>query len=300
MEGAAGRLCGGVELGGTKVVCVAGTGPDRILDSRRAPTTTPDQTLGWAVAQLQAFERLHGPLAAIGISSFGPVDLRTKGPTPGRLLNTPKPGWAGADVAEPFRRAFGLPLAIASDVEGAAIAEGIAGAARDVDVFVYVTVGTGIGAGVIAGGAPVRGLLHPEIGHIPVPRHPEDAYAGNCLFHGDCLEGLACGPAMAERWGWPAEKLEGELRDRAMDLEAFYVATGLRVLTYAFSPERIVVGGGVGLAPGLLPRLRTHLVSALADYPGLPEHARGDFIVPAGLGELAGAAGALALAERAS
>lgn len=296
------RLYGGVELGGTKVVCVVGTGPDRIVDAQRAPTTSPEQTLGWAVAQLGAFERLHGPLAAIGIASFGPVDLR-KGPGgagAGRLLNTPKPGWAGTDVAEPFRRAFGLPLAVASDVEGAAMGEGISGAARDVDAFVYVTVGTGVGAGAMVDGAPVRGILHPEIGHIPVPRHPEDTYEGSCPFHGDCLEGLACGPAMAERWGRPAEKLEGELRDRAMDLEAFYVATGLRVLTYAYAPERIVIGGGVGLATGLLPRLRTHLVSALLDYPGLPEHARGDYVVPAGLGELAGAAGALALAERAS
>jgi fructokinase len=294
------RLYGGVELGGTKVVCVVGYGPDRIVESERALTTSPEQTLGWAVAQLRAFERLHGPLAAIGIASFGPVDLRTKGLATGRLLNTPKPGWAGADVAEPFRQAFGLPLAIASDVEGAAMGEGIAGAAADVDAFVYLTVGTGVGAGVMVDGAPVRGLLHPEIGHIPVPRHPEDIYEGSCPFHGDCLEGLACGPALAERWGQPAEKLQGELRDRAMDLEAFYVATGLRVLTYAFSPERIVIGGGVGLAPGLLPRLRTHLVSVLAGYPGLPEHARGDYVVPAGLGGLAGAAGALALAERTS
>jgi fructokinase len=297
VAGAGEALFGGVELGGTKVICVVGSGPGRILDVRRGATTSPEQTLGWAVAQLQAYERLHGSLTAIGIASFGPIDLRTKTDAAGRILNTPKPNWANVDVVAPFRQAFDVSIGIASDVEGAALAEGVAGAARDVGTFVYLTVGTGVGAGVMADGAFVRGLLHAEMGHVAVPRQPGDAYEGGCPFHGDCLEGLASGPAIAARWGQPADKLSNARREEAMELEATYLAAGLRAVVYAFSPERIVIGGGVGLAPGLIPRLRVRLGSELAGYPGLPEHARPDFVVAAGLGDRAGPAGALALAQ---
>jgi fructokinase len=298
--GAGERLFGGVELGGTKVICGVGSGPDRILDVQRAATTNPEQTLGWAVAQLRAYERVHGPLEAIGIASFGPIDLRTRADAVGRILNTPKPGWAGVDVVAPFRQAFDVAIGVASDVEGAALAESIAGAARDVDTFTYLTVGTGIGAGVMVNRALMRGLLHAEMGHVAVPRQPGDAYEGGCPFHGDCLEGLASGPAIAARWGQPADKLSDARREEAMELEAAYLVAGLRAVVYAFSPERIVIGGGVGLAPGLVPRLRDRLASELAGYPGLPEHARADFVVVAGLGDRAGPAGALVLAQRAS
>lgn len=300
VAGATEPLFGGVELGGTKVVCAVGAGPDRIVGVERAPTTNPEETLGWAVAQLRAFERLHGSLAAIGIASFGPIDLRKKTHVAGRMLNTPKPNWADVDVVAPFRQAFDVPIGIASDVEGAALAEGVAGAARDVSTFVYLTVGTGVGVGVMADGALMRGLLHAEMGHVAVPRQPGDAYEGGCPFHGDCLEGLASGPAIAARWGQPADKLTGDRREKAFDLEAAYLAAGLRAIVYAFSPERVVIGGGIGLAPGLVARLRDRLGSELAGYPGLPEYARPDFVVPAGLGDLAGPAGALALAQAAS
>ena len=300
LGGTSEHLFGGVELGGTKVICVVGSGPDRILDVQRGATTSPEQTLGWAVAQLQAYERLHGSLTAIGIASFGPIDLRTKTDTAGRILNTPKPNWANVDVVAPFRQAFDVSIGVASDVEGAALAEGVAGAARDVGTFVYLTVGTGVGAGVMVDGAFMRGLLHAEMGHVAVPRQPGDAYEGGCPFHGDCLEGLASGPAIAARWGQSADKLTDARREEAMELEAAYLAAGLRAIVYAFSPERIVIGGGVGLAPGLIPRLRDRLGSELAGYPGLPEYARPDFVVAAGLGDRAGPAGALALAQGAS
>jgi fructokinase len=291
-------LYGGVELGGTKVVCVMGSGPGHIIEAERAPTTNPEHTLGWAVDRLRAYEHRHGSMTGIGVASFGPLDLRTPGT--GRILSTPKPGWANVDVAAPFREAFGLPIGIASDVEGAALAEAAAGAATDIRSLVYLTVGTGIGGGVVLQGALVRGLLHPEIGHVVVRRQPGDTYEGGCPFHRDCLEGLASGPAIAARWGQPADKLTPDFRAKALDLEAGYLAAGLRSIVYAFSPERIVVGGGVGLAPGLLPRLRARLAEELDGYPGLPEYARPDFVVAAGLGDLAGPAGALVLAEGAA
>ncbi|MGH2689210.1 MAG: ROK family protein, partial [Actinomycetota bacterium] len=272
------RLLGGVELGGTKVVCAYGRGPHDVELVERAPTTGPEQTLGWAVAQLRSFEHALGPMAAIGIASFGPLDLRPGNGPVGRILRTPKPAWSDADIVAPFREAFGVPVAVASDVEGAALAEAAVGAGRGLRSFAYVTVGTGIGVGVMAGGALVRGLLHPELGHIAVPRQPDDDYEGSCPYHGDCWEGLASGPAMAARWGAPAHALAGGLRDRAMELEAAYLAAGFRAIAYAYLPERIVVGGGVGLAPGLLPAVAERLVAELRGYPGVPELQQPGFV----------------------
>jgi fructokinase len=291
-------MFGGVELGGTKVIVAVGSDPRHVLDVERAPTTTPDETMSWVVDRLRAGEREHGPLAAIGVASFGPVDLRP-GPTHGQLLNTPKLAWIGASVVEPIRAAFDLPVGLGSDVEGAALAEGATGAARGLRHFVYVTVGTGVGMGVVVGGELVRGMLHPELGHVAVRRQIGDAFEGTCPFHGDCLEGMASGPAMAARWGQPAETLEGARRQKAMAMEAAYLAGGLSTAVYAYAPERIVMGGGVGLTPGLLPRVRRALQSQLAGYPGLPELDSAKLVVTAGLRGLAGPVGALAFAARA-
>lgn len=292
-------LYGGIELGGTKVICCVGRSPSEIVDSDRAPTSTPDQTLKWAVGRLRAYEQQHGRLDAIGVAAFGPIDLRRKSPTYGRLLRTPKPQWSGAPVLDPIRRAFDVPVGLASDVEGAAMAEGLIGAAKGVEIFVYLTVGTGIGAGVISHGRPLRGVVHPEVGHVAVPRQPGDDFPGGCPFHGDCLEGMASGPALAGRWGRPAEELTGALRHKAMAMEAGYLATGLRSIALSFAPQRIVVGGGVGLTPGLLPRVRKVLTAELAGYPGVPEFERPGFLRAARLGGMAGPAGALALAQAA-
>lgn len=291
-------LYGGVELGGTKVICVAGPGPQKIL-FRRAATSGPRETLTWVVEALRDLEKELGAVGAIGVAAFGPIDLREDRPGYGTLLNTPKPNWSGVNVLSPLAGAFDVPIGIASDVEAAALAEGMHGAAIGSDHFVYVTVGTGIGAGVISGGEPRRGLLHPEVGHIAVPRQSGDGFAGACPFHGDCWEGMASGPAMRARWGKPAEELTGSVRREAFELEAAYLAEGLRSITLSFAPERIVVGGGVGLTPGLIPLVRERLAGKLAGYPGIDELVNEEFVVAAQLGGMAGPAGALILARRA-
>ncbi len=280
-------------------MCVVGHSAGEIVNSDRTPTSTPDQTMKWAIGRLRAFEEEHGRLCAIGIAAFGPIDLRPSAATYGRMLSTPKPHWSDASVVDSVRRAFNLPIAIASDVEGAALAEGLTGAAVGTDPFVYLTVGTGIGAGVVSKGEPLRGLVHPEIGHIAIPRQAGDSFPGGCPFHGDCLEGMASGPAIAERWGRPAEQLTGALREKAMALEAAYLAAGLRTIIFSFAPQRIVIGGGVGLTPGLLPRIRNALKASLGNYPGIDQFIRPDFLKSAKLGGMAGPAGALALAQRA-
>lgn len=291
-------ILAGVEAGGTKFVCVVGDADGRVLAEERVPTRGPRETLAEAVAALGRATARTGPPAAVGVAAFGPLDLRP-GPRHGHLLATPKPGWSGTDLAGPFRDAFGVPVAIDTDVNGAALAEGRDGAAAGLGTYAYVTVGTGVGVGVVAGGRTLRGLVHPEAGHVAVPRVPGDDFPGVCPFHGDCLEGMASGPALAARWGAPAERLEGPLLDRAVDLEAAYIASGIAVLVYAVAPERVVLGGGVANLPGLLPRVRAHLAHALAGYPGLPEHADDAFVQPAALGGMAGPRGALILAGNA-
>jgi fructokinase len=293
-------MLGGIELGGTKVICVVGDGPEGVVALDRHPTTTPAATLGWAVDRLRAMADEHGPLAAVGVAAFGPIDLRPDAPTYGRLLDTPKREWVGADVLGPVREAFaGVPVTVGSDVDGAALAEGLGGAARGLSDFVYVTIGTGIGMGVVVDGTLVHGILHPEMGHVTVPRRPGDGYEGACFAHGDCLEGMASGTAMTARWGCRPEELTGERREAALDLEAAYLAAGLRNAVYAFAPERIVLGGGVAHMSGLVERVRRALGDALGGYPGLPEYGREDFVVTAGLGDMAGPAGALMFAAQA-
>lgn len=291
-------ILGGVEAGGTKFVCLIGDDEGRVLDERRFPTRGPRETLAEAVAALREMSDGAGALAAIGVGAFGPLDLRP-GEGHGRLLSTPKPGWSGADITGPLRAAFGVPVAIDTDVTAAALAEGRWGAARGLGTFAYMTVGTGIGVGVVAEGRPLHGLVHPEAGHVAVARVPGDDFPGVCPFHGDCLEGMASGPAVARRWGTPAQELEGPALARAVDLEAAYLASGIRTIVYALAPERVLLGGGVSGLPGLIPRVRAHLATALGGYPGLPEHSEDAFVQAAGLGGMAGPRGALAVAESA-
>lgn len=292
-------ILGAVEAGGTKFASVVGDERGRVLALERVPTTSPDATLGRAVAALRRAAADSGPLAAVGIAAFGPVDLRP-GDAFGRLLRTPKPGWSGVDLVAPFREGLGVPVALDTDVAGAARAEGLWGAARGLTSFAYMTVGTGIGVAVVAGGRPLRGLVHPEAGHVHVPRVAGDDFPGICPFHGDCLEGMASGPAVAARWGAPAERLTGARRARAIEVEAAYLAAGLRALVYVAAPERIIIGGGVGGMRGLLPRVRAHLRAALGGYPGLAEHDDDGFVRRAALGSMAGPRGALALAAQAA
>ncbi|MGH3822489.1 MAG: ROK family protein [Pseudonocardiaceae bacterium] len=290
---------GAVEVGGTKVLCLVGSGPDDIVSQARIPTGEPAETLEAVCAFVQQEVSSGGPLVAIGIASFGPLELRRSHPRYGFITTTPKPGWSNIDVIGPVRRALGVPVGFDTDVNGAALGEGRWGAARGLDTFVYMTVGTGIGAGAVVEGRIIHGLGHPEMGHLSVPRQPGDDFAGRCPFHGDCLEGMASGAALAARWGGPAERLESDQLRAATELEAAYLAAGLRNIVYALAPQRIVIGGGVAGLPELFPLLRAHLVAALASYPGLPEHAADDFVVPATLGSLAGPLGAFVLADRA-
>lgn len=287
------RAYGAIEAGGTKFNCLVGTGPDDVRAETVFPTGEPGPTLDQAIR----FFRDQQPVAALGIACFGPVELRTGHEQWGHITSTPKPGWSGIDVAGPLAAALDVPAAFDTDVNGAALGEGRWGAAARQGSFVYVTVGTGIGAGALVAGRLVHGLVHPEVGHLSVPRQAGDDFAGRCPYHGDCLEGMASGPALEDRFGIPARDLAGADLARAVELEAGYLAAGLRNVVYALAPERIVVGGGVAKLPGLLPAVGERLRADLAGYPGLPEHARDDFVVPAALGDRAGALGALVLAE---
>ncbi|MDQ4092439.1 MAG: ROK family protein [Actinomycetota bacterium] len=290
---------GAIEAGGTKVLCLIGSDPDHIVAQTRIPTGKPAETLAQVLAFFRQEVASGGPLAAVGVTSFGPLELRRSHPRYGFIRNSPKPGWSDVDMVKPVRNALGVPVGFDTDVNGAALGEGRWGAARGLDTFVYMTVGTGIGAGTVVENRIIHGLGHPEMGHVSVPRQPGDNFAGDCLFHSDCLEGMASGTAIAARWGRPAEQLDGEKLQAATRLQAAYLAAGLRNIVYSLVPQRIVIGGSVTGLPELFPLIRANLSEALAGYPGLPEHDAEDFIVPAALGPLAGPVGALVLADQA-
>jgi len=284
---------GTVEIGGTKTSVAIGSSPDDLAEVVTIPTTDPDETLERVIDHL-----LAGSPQAVGIASFGPVELRREHPAYGTITITPKTGWSGVDVVGPIRDVLVVPIGFDTDVNGAALGEGRWGAGLGLDTFVYVTVGTGIGGGVLVGREPIHGLVHPEMGHVTVRRHPDDRFDGVCRLHGDCLEGLASGPSIEARFGSPPDRLSGEQQRDAVRLEAFYLAQMMRDLVYVLSPERIVVGGGVAELPGLHAEVSRGLNTELNGYPGLPEHESG-FVVPPGLGSLSGLAGGLVLAERA-
>jgi fructokinase len=293
------ELYGGIEAGGTKFVCGVGTGPEDLRAELRFATTTPEETLGQAIDFFLVQQQKHGPLAAVGIGSFGPVDLDRGSPTWGRVTSTPKPGWRGADVAGTVAGALGVPVAFDTDVNAAALGEQRWGAARGLDSFVYVTVGTGIGGGGMVDGRLLHGLVHPEMGHMLVPHdRDDDPFEGCCPFHGDCLEGLASGPAIEKRWGRRAEELPED--HPAWELEALYLARMAMNLVTTLSPRRIVLGGGVMQQARLLPAIRRRLREMLAGYVQSPAIvSRVDsYVVPSELGTRAGLFGALALAQR--
>jgi fructokinase len=279
---------GGIETGGSKWLCAVGTGPDDLKATETFPTTTPDETIGRSIA---FFER-EGPVDAIGIGSFGPVDLRPESPTWGHITTTPKPAWAHTDVGGEISRRLSVPVAFDTDVNTAALGEHRWGAAQDVDTFCYITVGTGIGGGVMAGGKLVHGLRHPEFGHLRIPHDVDaDPFPGSCPFHGDCWEGLASGTALEARWGAPA----AEIRDpAAWALEAHYLALGLIAVISVLSPQRIIMGGGVSYGPNVLPLVEQDVVELMNGYLDVTT----DITHPA-LGSRAGVLGALALAESA-
>ncbi len=292
-------LFGGLEAGGTKFVCAVGSGPDDIRAQIRIPTTTPDETIPKVLGFFWGEFRKE-PLAALGVASFGPLDLHPDSPTYGHLTAATKPGnWNRVDLLGPLRDAFGVPLGFDTDVSGAALGEGRWGAARGLDDFVYLTVGTGIGGGAVVGGEVVHGLLHLEMGHMILPRREDDDFAGTCPFHGNCLEGLASGPAIEGRWGTRAEELPAD--HPAWDLQAHYLGLGLVNIVCLYSPQRIILGGGVMHQEHLFPMVRANLQDLLNGYiqhPAITEDSD-TYIVPPGLSDRAGVLGAIALAERA-
>ena len=289
---------GGIEAGGTKFVCAVGTGPDDVRAETRFPTTTPEETIGRALAFFREQEERHGPIGALGIAAFGPLDPHPASPTFGTITSTPKPGWANADLAGPLTRALGVPVGFDTDVNIAALGEGRWGAAQGLANFIYLTVGTGIGGGAVVNGQLVHGLVHPEFGHMAVPHDwAADPYKGRCPFHGDCLEGMAAGPAIGERWGRPAYELPPD--HPAWELEAHYLAQALRSLICILSPERVILGGGVMEQMHLFPLVRRKVQAYLNGYvqsPAILERVD-DYIVPPGLGNRAGVLGAFAQAQ---
>lgn len=291
------QLFGGIEAGGTKFGCAVGTGPDDLRAETRFPTTTPEETIGRAIA---FFKEQAGtePLAAVGIASFGPVDPDPDSPTFGYITTTPKPGWAHTDVAGPVGRALGLPVGFDTDVNGAALGEYRWGAAQGLDTFIYLTIGTGLGGGGMVNGKLMHGLLHPEMGHICLPHHPDDPFAGACPYHGDCLEGVAAGPALESRWGRRGETLPVD--HPAWELEAHYLALGLVNFICTLSPQRIIMGGGVMEQTQLFPMVRRKVQQLLNGYVQSPTILEqiDRYIVPPGLGNRAGVLGAIALAEQ--
>ncbi len=292
------RLLGGIEAGGTKFVCAVGDAASDLRAQARFPTTTPEETIGRAVDFLLEQEEKFGPLAAVGIASFGPVDLSRTSPTYGHITNTPKPGWAKTDFLGRIRQSFDCPIGFDTDVNAAALAEWRWGAARGADVAVYMTIGTGIGGGVVVNGRPLHGLIHPEMGHSLPPHDREaDPFPGICPYHGDCLEGLACGLAMERRWGRKTEELPPD--HPAWDLEAGYLAWEAANLTCTLSPQKIIFGGGVMKQARLFPLIRAKTSDLLAGYiqsKKITEEIDA-YIVPPQLGDCSGIHGAIALAD---
>jgi fructokinase len=275
-----------IEAGGTKFMVGTATGPDEFGEIARIPTTSPGETipavLGWLAER--------GPFARIGIASFGPVGTDPASPDWGHILATPKPGWSGTDLAWPIAERMGCPVALDSDVNAAALAEWRWGAGQGQRVVVYFTIGTGIGGGAVIAGAPLRGLSHPEMGHIRVPRHPDDRdFPGVCPFHGDCLEGLASGPAVLARWG---EQLDRLVADHpAHDIVAHYLAHAVVTAQGLLAPGRIVLGGGVMHTPGLVELVREAAGMLGGGYFSDPR----EIVCGPALGDRAGLLGALAL-----
>lgn len=289
-------MYGAVEAGGTKFVCGIGTGPEN-LKTTQISTTTPKDTIGEVI---RFFSHSKAAVRAIGIGSFGPVDLRRGSPTFGHITCTPKSGWRNCNLSGPIAGTLRVPIGFDTDVNAAALGEARWGAAAGLSDFLYITVGTGIGGGAVVNRSVLHGLVHAEMGHIRIPHDRiRDPFEGICTFHGDCLEGLASGPAIEARWGVSPDRLPPG--HEAWMLEAHYIALGLVSWICTLSPQRIIIGGGVMQQPDLFDLIRRELSSLLNGY--IPAHELTDsldtYVVPPKLGDRAGVLGALVLAEEA-
>ena len=284
-------LLGAIEAGGTKFVCAIGDENGGLIERVSFPTTTPKETLGKVVNFFKGKD-----IEALGVGSFGPIDPNINSKNYGYITTTPKPHWGNYDILGELKKYFKLPMGFDTDVNGAALGELKWGAAKNLKSAMYITVGTGIGAGAVVEGNMIHGLLHPEMGHILIRRDPSDQYKGRCPFHLDCLEGLASGPAIEERWGKKAYELPKD--HEAWDLEAYYLAQALANYILIISPEKIILGGGVMKQNQLFPKIRKNVKKILNGYISKKEILEGidDYIVSPGLEDNAGICGALALA----
>lgn len=282
-----------IEMGGTKVSLTVGTSPQDRIDPITFPTTTPAETLETIVDRLAQLARTR-PFNRIGVASFGPLGVDPARRDWGRIGPTPKPGWSGADIAGSLRR-LAVPIVIETDVNAAAMGERQWGAGQGLQSLAYVTVGTGVGIGLVVDGGPVHGLSHPEAGHLRVRRLAGDDFAGRCPWHGDCLEGLICGPALAERRGAAGEDLKAG--DPVFKLAGTYLGRALASVVLVASPQKIVVGGGVGQRPEVLAAARSSLRSELNGYVADLPAGEGDYLVAPLLGGHAGLFGAMIMAQ---
>jgi len=292
-------LYGGIEAGGTKFVCAVGSNPDDLCVNV-IETTTPDETISRVIAYFKE-QNSTKKLSSIGIGSFGPIDLNRNSKTYGFITLTPKLNWENVDFVGAIRSSFNIPIGFDTDVNAAAIGEYQWGAAHGLTNFIYLTIGTGIGGGGIINGIPLHGLLHPEMGHIFIPRDNSDkkSYEGNCPRHKDCFEGLASGPAIRNRWGRPPQDLN---RDHpAWEYIAKYISYALVNYICTLSPQRIIIGGGVMKQSKLFPLIHKMVKELLNNYLQLPEITENiqNYIVPPTLGDRSGILGAIALAKQA-
>jgi fructokinase len=291
-------MLGGIEAGGTKFICGAGTGPEDLVTAS-FPTRTPEETIPHV---LQFFRENGGTnIRSMGIASFGPVDLDTSSPSYGHVTSTPKAGWANFDMVGAIKEPMGVPVCFDTDVNAAILGEVRWGAARGLSDAMYITVGTGIGGGIVSGGRVIHGLVHPEMGHLRIPHDlARDPFPGICPYHGDCLEGLACGPAIEARWKCSARELPDS--HPAWTLEAHYLALAVLNCALTVSPKRILLGGGVMSKAHLFPMIQDEfrqLINGYVRHRSVLEELD-KYIQPPQLGSRAGILGALVLAEQAS
>ncbi|MFP3126579.1 ROK family protein [Ectobacillus funiculus] len=287
-------LFGAIEAGGTKFVCGIGDETGQVYERISFPTTIPDEVFGRVINFFQ-----DKNIQALGVGAFGPVNLDPQSPAYGHITSTPKPYWKNVDVVGTLKTHFNIPIGFDTDVNAAALGELKWGAAKGLDSCIYMTVGTGIGVGAVVEGKLVHGLIHPEMGHTLIRRHPGDVFVGNCPYHRDCLEGMAAGPAIEKRWGKKGQELAGD--EKVWELEAYYLAQGVANFLLTLSTKKVIVGGGVAKQRQLFPLIQKNVQMLLNGYIAheMILSNIGDYIVPPSLGDNAGLCGALALANEA-
>ena len=295
------RVYAGIEAGGTKWVCSIASHPEDIRATTKFLTGEPEETINSAIQFIKNTVQYSEELSGIGIGSFGPLDLKKDSNTYGYITTTPKPGWANTDLITPFKKEFNLPIGFDTDVNAAALGEQLWGAGQGVSDFIYLTVGTGIGGAAIVNHNLVHGMIHPEMGHMLIPHDKAlDPFPGACPYHGDCLEGLATGPAIKERWGQTAEALPPD--HPAWELEAHYLGLGISNLITTLSPQRVILGGGVMNQGHLFRHIRREVRQLLGGYIAVSQIMEDNdtYILPPALGSKSGVLGAVALAQQAA